>query len=196
MRRHGIEIHPLGFDTMIAEWLRNPDSRFLGLKRFATKYLRKKMTSIDDLIGSGKKQITMAQVPVEQAGRYAVADVTITYLAWQLLRDDLAHLGLTTLYHSLELPLIGILGKMESNGVLLDVGYLAELSTRVEGMVRQAEAKIYQMSGESFNINSPKQLSDVLFGRMGLPTAGLKKTTLGFSTDAPTLEKLYEDTGG
>lgn len=175
MRRHGIEIHPLGFDTMIAEWLRNPDSRFLGLKRFATKYLRKKMTSIDDLIGSGKKQITMAQVPVEQAGRYAVADVTITYLAWQLLRDDLAHLGLTTLYHSLELPLIGILGKMESNGVLLDVGYLAELSTRVEGMVRQAEAKIYQMSGESFNINSPKQLSDVLFGRMGIAYGGIEK---------------------
>jgi DNA polymerase-1 len=194
MRRHGLEVYPIGFDTMIAEWVRNPDSRYTGLKRFATKYLRKKITSIDDLIGTGKKQITMAQVAPERAGAYAVGDVTITYLAWRYLTEELHHLGLMELYTSLELPLIIVLSQMESNGVLLDVAYLAELSQKVEGMVRQAEATIHEMSGENFNINSPKQLSDVLFGRMGLPTQGLKKTTHGFSTDAPTLEKLYEDT--
>ncbi len=195
MRRHGIEVFPLAFDTMIAEWVRNPDSRFLGLKRFSTKYLGKKMTSIDELIGTGKKQITMAEVPMEKAAVYAVADVTITYLAWRYLVEQLTTMGMMELYHTLELPLIPVLGRMESNGVLLDVAYLAELSTRVEAMVRAAEAQIYEMSGENFNINSPKQLSDVLFNLMGLPTAGLKKTTLGFSTDAATLEKLYEDTG-
>lgn len=194
MLRHGIDVQPLGFDTMIAEWVRNPDSRFLSLKRFSTKFLRKKMTTIDDLIGSGKKQITMAQVSVQKAGEYAVADVTMTYLAWRFLTEELMNLGLMDLYLSLELPLIPVLSRMERNGVLLDVDYLAELSARVEGMVRTSEAKIYEMSGENFNINSPKQLSDVLFNMMGLPTAGLKKTTLGFSTDAPTLEKLYDDT--
>jgi DNA polymerase-1 len=195
MRRHGIEVFPLAFDTMIAEWVRNPDSRFLGLKRFSTKYLHKKMTSIDELIGTGKKQITMAQVPVEKAGVYATADVTITYLAWRFLVEELTTMGMMDLYMELELPLIPVLGRMESNGVLLDVAYLAELSTRVDALVRTAEGKIYEMSGENFNINSPKQMSDVLFNRMGLPTVGLKKTTLGFSTDAATLEKLYEDTG-
>lgn len=194
MQRHGLEVYPIGFDTMIAEWVRNPDSRYTGLKRFATKFLGKKMTNIDELIGKGKKQITMAQVSPEQAGPYAVGDVTITYLAWRYLTEELTHLGLMELYNSLELPLIPVLSEMESNGVLLDVAYLADLSQKVEAMIRTAEANIYEMSGENFNINSPKQLSDVLFGRMGLPPQGVKKTTLGYSTDASTLEKLYEDT--
>ena len=194
MQRHGLEVYPIGFDTMIAEWVRNPDSRYTGLKRFATKFLGKKMTNIDELIGKGKKQITMAQVSPEQAGPYAVGDVTITYLAWRYLTEELTNLGLMELYTSLELPLIPVLSEMESNGVLLDVVYLANLSQKVEAMIRTAEANIYEMSGENFNINSPKQLSDVLFGRMGLSTQGVKKTTLGFSTDASTLEKLYEDT--
>lgn len=194
LKRHGLTVYPIGFDTMIAEWLRNPDSRYTGLKRFATKFLSKKITSIEELIGTGKKQITMAQVSPELAGRYAAGDVTITYLAWRYLTEELTNLGLMELYTSLELPLITVLSEMEANGVLLDVAYLAELSHKVDGMIRAAEAHIYQMSGENFNINSPKQLSDVLFGHMGLPTQGIKKTTLGFSTDAPTLERLYEDT--
>lgn len=192
--RYGIDVEPLVFDTMIAEWVLDPSSKFLGLKNFANQYLKIPMTEIKELIGTGKKQLTMDQVDIELAGPYAAADAAVTYRAAEYLRPKLeSDPDLWRLYTTLEMPLIPVIVSMECNGVMLDTPYLAELSTRLSHELSELEEKIYDLSGYGkFNISSPKQLNDVLFGKLGLSVEGLKKTTHGFSTDAATLENLKD----
>ncbi len=191
LQRYGVDVKPVTFDTMIAEWLRNPDSKFLGLKNLARQELEVDMTEISTLIGTGKKQITMDAVSIERVAPYAAADAAITHKLADLLRPKLDELNLTNLYQDLELPLIPIIAAIERVGVVLDKHYLAELSTKLSGMLAQLEDEIYTVSSYGkFNINSPKQLNDVLFGKLGLSVEGLKKTTHGYSTDATVLESL------
>jgi DNA polymerase I len=192
LNRYGIEVHPVGFDTMIAEWLRAPDSKFLGLKNLARQELNVHMTEISTLIGSGKKQITMDKVAVEQAAPYAAADAAITMRLVHFLRPKLEELNLTTLNDTLELPLIPVIAAMEQHGVVLDTRYLKDLSTRMGEMLAKLEEEVISVSGGhgKFNINSPKQLGDMLFGKLGLSTEGVRKTTQGYSTDAAVLESL------
>lgn len=200
MRRHGIDVAPITFDTMIAEWVIDPLSKNLGLKNLAFSRLKDDngrpitMTPISDLIGTGKKQITMAQVAVDLAAPYAAADAAMTHRLVRTLRPILQREGLDDLYHTLEMPLIPVLASMEMVGVVLDVAFLREMSERLARELAVLEAKIHDLSGGygSFNINSPKQLSDVLFGKLGLPTKGVKKTSLGYSTDAATLDDLRD----
>ncbi len=196
MRRYGIDVSPVAFDTMIAEWLHEPTSKFLGLKAFANQYLHYVMTPIEDLIGKGKKQKTMDQVSVADAAPYASADAAITFRAVEHLRPELEGASLTTLYNTLEMPLVPVLASMQQTGVALDVGFLHDFSQRLAKTLLQIEQEIYDLSGGygAFNINSPKQLNDVLFGKLGLPVEGLKKTTHGYSTDVVTLERLKTDT--
>ncbi|RMG71903.1 MAG: DNA polymerase I, partial [Chloroflexi bacterium] len=195
--RYGIEVTPITFDTMIAEWLRDPDSKFLGLKNFAQQYLGVQMTQIEELIGSGKNQKSMAQMPIEQVSPYAAADAAITYRAAEWLRPKLEQENLLHLYNTLEMPLVPVLASMERAGVALDVAYLREMSQRLTSQLKEIEHQIYDLSGGygEFNINSPKQLNEVLFEQLNLPVEGLKRTTHGYSTDVNTLEKLRNDTG-
>ncbi len=195
--RYGIEVTPITFDTMIAEWLRDPDSKFLGLKNFAQQYLGVQMTQIEELIGSGKNQKSMAQMPIEQVSPYAAADAAITYRAADWLRPKLEQENLLHLYNTLEMPLVPVLASMERAGVALDVAYLREMSQRLTSQLKEIEHQIYDLSGGygEFNINSPKQLNEVLFEQLNLPVEGLKRTTHGYSTDVNTLEKLRNDTG-
>lgn len=191
MQRYGIDVNPIGFDTMIAEWLRSPDSKFLGLKNLARQELGIHMTEISELIGSGKKQITMDAVAVELAAPYAAADAAITHRLVDFLAPKLEELELMKLYNDLEIPLISVIAGMERVGVVLDTRYLSELSERMAGLLFKLEEEIYASSGYGrFNINSPKQLNDVLFGKLGLSVEGLRKTTHGYSTDAAVLEGL------
>ncbi len=192
MARYGIEVTPVAFDTMIAEWLLRPTSKFLGLKNFASHYLGVHMTPIDDLIGKGKKQKMMSAVAIEQAAPYAVADAAVTFRAVERLQPELQSRDLTDLYNTLELPLVPVITQMEQAGVTLEVNYLREMSQRLTKQIKTLESEIYALSGGygAFNINSPKQLNDVLFGKLGLPVERLKKTTHGYSTDAATLEGL------
>ncbi|MCU0498042.1 MAG: DNA polymerase I [Anaerolineae bacterium] len=198
--RYGIDVTPITFDTMIAEWLIDPDSKNLGLKNLTAAKVKDDtgksvaMTEIKDLIGTGKTQITMDKVPIDRAAPYAAADAVMTYRLVQLLDPQLRSDELLNLYQTLEIPLIPVLSAIERAGVVLDVPYLRELSGRLEQALKKLEEEIYQLSGGygKFNINSPKQLNDVLFGKLGLPTKGLKKTTHGYSTDAPTLENFTE----
>jgi DNA polymerase-1 len=192
--RYGIDVQPLAFDTMIAEWVLDPNSKFLGLKNFANQYLKIQMTEIKELLGTGKKQITMQEVDIDLAGPYAAADAAVTYRAAEYLRPKLeAEPDLWRLYTTLEMPLIPVIVAMERTGVVLDVPYLADLSDRLALELSALEEKIYDLSGYGkFNISSPKQLNDVLFGKLGLSVEGLKKTTHGFSTDAATLENLKD----
>jgi DNA polymerase-1 len=194
MRRHGIDVAPVEFDTMIAEWLTDPGSRNLGLKDLIWVRTGVRMTKIEDLIGSGAKQITMDRVPVEVAAPYAAADAAMTFRLVGLLRPELEELRLWKLFSTIEMPLLPVIADMEMAGVLLDVPYLRELGADLRKRLAALQKEIYEQSGGygEFNLGSPKQLNDVLFGKLGLPTEGLRKTTHGFSTDAATLDALKE----
>ncbi len=191
LAEHNIALAGLEFDTMIAEWLINPERGNLGLKNLAWARLGQEMTSITDLIGKGKGQISMAQVPVEQVVQYAGADVDMTYRLVEVLRPELTRLKLEKLFREVEMPLIPVLVDMERAGVKLDVEHLRRMSKALEERLHELEWEIQQIVGHPFNINSTQQLSDVLFKELHLPAAGLRKTQSGhFSTAAEVLEKL------
>ena len=197
LRRYGLDVAPVAFDTMLAEYVRDPVSKFLGLKNFAANVLQPSvdMTEITDLIGKGKNQIGMDQVEIERAAPYAAADAAITYRAFEFLRDKLQpDPDLWRLFTELEMPLVPVLAAMEQTGVLLDTDHLTRLSQSLEEDMRRLEQEVYSLSGGygEFNINSPKQLNDVLFGKLGLSVAGLRKTAHGYTTDASTLEELRD----
>jgi DNA polymerase-1 len=191
MQRNGVNVQPIGFDTMIAEWLRSPDSKFLGLKNLARQELNIQMTEISKLIGSGKKQVTMNAVAIERAAPYAAADAAITHRLVEFLKPKLEELDLLKLYYELEIPLIPVIAAVEQAGVVLDIRHLAELSERLDNMLAELDKQIHLESGHSkFNINSPKQLNAILFNKLGLSVEGARKTTHGYSTDAAVLENL------
>ena len=189
--RYGIRIAPPLFDTMIAEFLIDPGSRGLGLKNLAWQRLGVEMTPISELIGTGKKQTTMDLVPVEDAARYAAADTDMTWRLVPQLRRDLEERALTGLFRDVEMPLVPVLVDMQAAGIVLDVPYLAQMSSDLRARLDAIEDEIYVLVGYRFNINSTQQMSDVLFGTLGLPTDGLKKTQSGhYSTAAGVLETL------
>ncbi|MEZ4767416.1 MAG: DNA polymerase I [Caldilineales bacterium] len=187
--RYGIRIGGPLFDTMIAEFLVDPGSRGLGLKNVAWQRLGVEMTPISELIGTGKQQTTMDLVPVADAARYAAADTDMTWRLVPQLRRDLEERALTSLFREVEMPLVPVLVDMQRAGIALDVEFLAQMSRDLRARLEEIEDQIYQLVGYSFNINSTQQLSDVLFGSLGLPTDGLKKTKSGhYSTAAGVLE--------
>ncbi|MDX2163111.1 MAG: DNA polymerase I [bacterium] len=210
MQRHGIDVTPIAFDTMVAEWVRDPLSDSLGLKRLARARLGKEMIQIETLIGKGKAEITMAQVSIDTAAQYAAADAAFTLQLVEKLRPDLeptAHepevdalWGTPNpptprdVFMTLEMPLIPVLATIVQAGVLLDVPYLRAISVRLNERLASLQDEIEGLAGGygHININSPKQLNDVLFGKLGIKPAGLRKTTHGFSTDAATLEELRD----
>jgi DNA polymerase I len=200
LQRYGIEVAPVTFDTMIAEWVLDPLSKNLGLKNLTFSRLKDEegkpvfMTPISTLIGTGKNQITMDAVAIDLASPYAAADAAMTYRLIHVLRPQLEEEGLLPLVQTLEMPLVPVLAAMEQVGVVLDVAYLSELSRRLDEQLKALERQIIELSGGygTFNINSPKQLNDVLFVKLGLPTKGLKKTQHGYSTDAAVLEALHD----
>ncbi|MFZ2362249.1 MAG: DNA polymerase I [Anaerolineae bacterium] len=189
LRRYGIDVAGPLFDTMIAQFLIDPGSRGLGLKNVAWQRLGVEMTPISELIGTGKKQTTMDLVPIPLAGRYAAADTDMTWRLVPILRQELDELKLTGLFRDLEMPLTPVLVDMQMAGILLDVPFLQQMSKDLRRRLLEIEQEIVKLVGYAFNINSTQQLSDVLFGSLGLPTQGLKKTQSGhYSTAAGVLE--------
>ncbi len=149
------------------------------------------MTPITELIGHGKKQIGMDQVPLEKALPYAAADADISLRLSHVLLKELRDLKLDRLFFEIEMPLVPVLVDMERHGVLLDTEYLEALAERLRKRLHELERRIQDEIGYQFNVNSTQQLSDALFGRLGLPTRGLKKTASGhYSTSADVLERL------
>lgn len=192
LRRYGIDVQPITFDTMVAEWVCDPTSRNLGLKNLAWVRTGVRMTEILEVIGSGKNQITMDRVPVERAAPYAAADAVLTHRLVDLLRPELEARNAWALFSEIEMPLIPVIADMEMAGVLLDVDYLHALSTDLGDRLAALAQEIYDLCGGPFNIGSPKQLNDVLFEKLGLPTEGLRKTTHGLSTAADVLDSLRD----
>lgn len=195
LARYGLRVTPLGFDTMIAEWLRDPNSRNLGLKKLAWVRLNADMTEIEDLIGKGKKQITMDQVPIELAAPYAAADAEVVIRLHPLLEADVEAVGAKELLYELEMPLVPVLADMEMAGIKVDADFLHAMSGELQTQLDELEKKVYAAVGEPFNINSTQQLSDALFKKLKIPPpAGTRKTASGhYSTAADVLDYLRQD---
>ena len=153
------------------------------------KHLGHKPISFKEVAGSGKSAISFAQVPLDRATAYAAEDADVTLRLWKLLKPRLLKKHKVTVYETLERPLIPVLEAMEHEGILVDRNVLAKLSNEFANSQGKVEAQIHELAGERFNIGSPKQLGDILFGKMGLP-GGRKTATGAWSTDADTLDDL------
>ncbi len=190
-RRHGLPVAGPFIDTMIGEFLLNPGSRNLGLKALAIQYLGIEMTPITALIGTGRQQTTIDTINIARVADYAGADVDMTWRIWQKIKPKLAAAGLQALFDQMEMPLIPVLADMEMHGVLLNARYLNNMAQELRVRLAQLAAEIYDYVGYEFNLNSTQQLSDALFGTLGISTKGLKKTKSGhYSTAASVLEWL------
>jgi DNA polymerase-1 len=193
MARYGVHVRGLGFDTMIAEWLIDPASRNLGLKSLAFIRLGVEMTPIEDLIGSGRDQGTMAEVDVEEAAAYAAADVDMTHRLVKVLEPELRQKAHWDLFVELEMPLIPVLVSMEMTGVALDIPFLKRMSGELSQRMSEIESAVHQTVGYTFNLNSTQQLSEALFETLGLPTEGVPRTPTGrLSMAAGVLESLKD----
>ena len=191
MQRYGLDVTPISFDTMIAAWLLEPASHGLGLKNQAWVRLGIEMTEIIDLIGQGRQQITMAEVPIAQAAPYAAADVDMPLRFRDQIIPELREMRLWRLFTDVEMPLIPVLSAMEQAGVAVDVDVLRQMSGELAEQLAEVEQRIYALAGQGFNINSTQQLSQVLFEELELPTEGLRRTKTGhYSTAAGVLESL------
>ena len=183
LAEYGVTVNNLTFDTMVAAYLLGEKS--LGLKALAFSKLGIEMTPIATLIGSGAKQISMSQVEVNQAADYACADADMTGRLTKLLNTELRQQGLWQLFSEVEMPLVTVLTRMERNGVALDIELLRQMSRRLGEQLLKLEAEIYNTVGHRFNVNSPQQLSSVLFQELKLLPS--RKTK---STGASVLEEL------
>ncbi len=192
LEEHGIKVSPLRFDSMIAEWLVNPDSRNLGLKALAWVRLGIEMTHIEDLIGKGKNLISMDQVAISKVAPYAASDAVMTWRLVQPLREELQKHNAQKLNDEIELKLVPVLATMEENGILLDDALFTKFGAELKGLISTLEEQIFQESGQRFNIGSTSQLSDVLFKHLDLePPDRSKKTASGrLSTAAGILEDM------
>lgn len=189
LNRYDIELRGVVMDTMIASYVKDP-SRKHGLKAQAFSLLGLEMQEIEELIGKGKNSITMNQVSIDDAGLYACYDSFSTLELGKYYVRNLDS-GVFGLMDKVELPLVDVLAYMERVGVYIDCDYLAELSAETERNLSVVEAKIYKEAGQIFNINSPKQVGEILFEKMMLPFG--KKTKTGYSTDSKVLETLAKD---
>jgi DNA polymerase-1 len=192
LARNGLRPAPLTFDTMIAEWLTNPTSHNLGLKNLAWVRLDFRMTEITELIGTGRKQITMDQVPIEKAAPYAAMDAIAVVRLLPGLQEELKSNSALKLFEEIEMPLVPVIADMEMAGIALDIDFLKKMSKELQTRLYELENQVYEHVGERFNINSTQQLADALFNRLKLvPPDRTRRTDAGtFSTSAEVLESL------
>lgn len=188
LARHKIDVHGLTFDTMLGAYLTDPGRRGLGLKDQVFQRLGHLMTPISELIGTGSKAITMDRVPIRLAADYAGADADMTLRLVAPVKEELRKHLLLNLYNRIELPLLPVLLQMEIQGVALDGNFLRELDETLSTQLAVLEKEIYASIGREFNVNSTKQLGEILFGELKLPAG--KKTKTGYSVSADVLEGL------
>jgi len=188
LRRNGVNLDPITFDTMLAAYILDPGSRGYALGKLAEAHLNHRMQSITELIGKGKNQVSFAEVDIESAARYSGDDAFTTRRLKEVFEPRLEREGLLSLFRDVEMPLMRVLMDMEMHGVCLDVPFLRDISDDFSRMMEQLERLIYECAGEKFNINSTKQLGEILFGKLGLKAR--RRTKTGYSTDTDTLTAL------
>lgn len=192
LRRHGINVNPISFDTMLASYVLDPSSRQHSLDLLALKHFDYQMQPITDLIGKGKSQRTFDTVPIDMATPYAAEDADFTYRLRGVLAPQLEEHDLVNLYYNFELPLVEVLAAIEEAGIRVDTSYLESMSKQMDKQLEQLRADIYDMGGGEFNINSTQQLSHILFDKLGLPTKGRTAKKTGYATDVRVLEELSQ----
>ena len=190
LRNEGVDLRGIAFDTMLASYILNPSGRRHNMDALAQNYLGHTTIKYKDVVGTASKEIGFDEVDVERATEYAAEDADITWRLYEKLSSLLQGDDLQ-LFQDLELPLLEVLAEMEIHGMKLDQKHLQNLSAIIEGKIEDHIKKIYSIAGEEFNINSPKQLSVILFEKLGLPV--IKKTKSGYSTDVTVLEQLAEE---
>jgi DNA polymerase-1 len=191
LARHGVEVAALDFDSMIAAYLLESSQRALALADLAYSKLGIETPSARNLLGEGRRARTMADVPVAEAASFAGTQVAVLNRLEPPLLAELEASGLLPLYRELELPLVPVLAVMERHGVVVDVSFLKELSRELYQQITALEAEIHELAGAPFNVNSPAQLSDVLFGKLGLrPPPGKRTKTGHISTNVQVLAEL------
>lgn len=188
LRGHGVNVRGLAFDTMVADGLLEPGSRIHNLDELARRYLNHTTIRIEELIGTGKGQRRMDQVPVPRITAYACEDADVPLRIATIMERRLAAEQLETLYRDVELPLVEVLAEMEFNGIRIDVERLAAQSVRCGEELETLRSEILALAGQPFNIDSPAQLAEILFEQLKLPV--VKRTKTGKSTDAEVLEEL------
>jgi len=191
LRRAGITLAGVVADTMVMSYLACPEARSHGLDALASDHLNHQMIPYSQITGSGKKQICFSEVEVEKATVYAAEDADITWQLAEKLLPQLKERVPQELFRDVEMPLVGVLTRMEWQGVRIDSEFLGQLSGEMATKLSQLEKDIFVLSDGPFNINSPKQLGEVLFEKLGLPRA--KKTKTGWSTNVEVLTGLAEE---
>lgn len=190
MRQHGVDLVGVD-DTMLMSYALDAGLHGHGMDELATLFFGHKPIAFAEVAGTGKNFIGFARVALDTATAYAAEDADITLRLWMVLRARLAAEGMMPVYERLERPLAGVLARMEERGIAIDRAMLSRLSGEFAQSMARLEEEVHQLAGESFNLGSPKQLGDILFGKMGLP--GAKKTATGaWSTGAQVLEDLAE----
>ncbi|MBK7213360.1 MAG: DNA polymerase I [Bacteroidales bacterium] len=190
LSNYGIEVNGKLFDTMLAHYLLEPDMRH-GMDLLSETYLRYKPVSIEALIGKkGKGQLDMRQVPVEQVKEYASEDADITLQLRQVFEPRLEETGTRKLFDEIEMPLVPVLASMEQEGVKLDTAALAEFSIQLGTEINEVQNQIWEMAGHSFNIQSPRQLGEILFDKLKIADNAKKTATKQYSTAEDVLAKL------
>ncbi|MEJ2049794.1 MAG: DNA polymerase I, partial [Calditrichota bacterium] len=191
LKRHGVEVPNVVFDTMIAAYLLKPEARSYKEDYLSLEYLGYQMQPIEELIGRrGKNQKTMAEVSIEEVTPYAAEDADIALQLTHILQGKLKDNELDNLFKDIELPLIHVLAEMEYTGVYLNREFLQKMSADLQIELERLEKQIYAAAGKEFNINSPQQLSTILFEDLGLPP--IKRTKTGYSTNAQVLTELQK----
>lgn len=190
LRKYGVRVKGPLFDTMLAHYLLNPELRH-GMDYLAETYLKYKTVPIEDLIGpKGKKQASMRTVPIEQIKEYAAEDADVTLRLKHYFAPLLKQEGLESLFFEMEMPLIYVLAEMEATGVKLDTNALKQSSEVLSQQLSTLEESIYDLAGQSFNINSTKQVGEILFEKLKLDEKAKKTKTGGYSTSEEVLEKI------
>jgi len=191
LAQRDIDMAPVA-DTMLASYVLDAGRNNHGMDELSEKYFGHKPLAFGEVAGQGKTFIGFARVAIDRATEYSAEDADVTLRLWRTLGPRLPAESMTRVYETLERPMVGVLGRMEQRGISIDRQMLSRLSGEFAQDMARLEADIYELAGEKFNIGSPKQIGDILFGKMGLP--GAKKTATGaWSTAAGVLDELAEE---
>lgn len=191
LRREGIQLEGLAFDVMIGAYLLNPSKDVYDIATLAHDHLHANLPTEEMLLGKGRKKQTLREIDKEVSNKFVACHSHIPYLIMEKMDKELEETHMQELFYNIEMPLIHVLADMEWYGIKVDVKALKAYGDHLEDAIKTIEEDIYEMAGDKFNINSPKQLGVILFEKMQLPV--IKKTKTGYSTAADVLEKLLPE---
>lgn len=191
LMKKGIELNNISFDSEIGKYLIEPSESSYAIDKIAYEYLKVEIPSENDILGTGKKRLSFKNLDLEERKTYLYNYLSTVIRAEKFIVDEIEEMEMTELYEIIELPLIEVLAYMEYVGFKVDTNVIDRLGTHFQEKVNALEKSIFELAGESFNINSPKQLANILFEKLNLPV--IKKTKTGVSTDAEVLDRLKSE---